>query len=289
MEDDVRIFSEPEEDEQTLWRYTSLAKLLNVIRMGDSKNTAKLVAKRTDKFEDEYEGTLSDEARDKATDNAASAYELTYDGRYGGPPSISHITKDEEKQEQVRKDLVEGPIRWINNRHKMANHMRKITFANCWRCDRYESSNMWRAYTTPSDGVVIRTTFENLQNSLRNWNGELYLGDVKYINFDEDDMSIEPISPFFYKQTQFSDESEVRMILTDYEGSNLNPAEGVDGLPDSPNDSLRFVSVNTDILFDEIRVHPESGNYLRQVVEKSLRKLGVDVDVEHSSLRTSLS
>lgn len=92
-------------DDEFLWRYTSLAKLLNMIRMGD-RSEMSLVAKRSDKFEDNYEGTLSKKVENELqrrifTDMNTGTYEIpqTY------PESVREEMED-ERQMAVR-DTVE--------------------------------------------------------------------------------------------------------------------------------------------------------------------------------------
>lgn len=74
---------------------------------------------------------------------------------------------------------------------------------------------MWRAYTSRSDGVVIKTDYEQLMDSLTTWDENLYMGNVQYIDFEHDDMELSSVSPYFYKQNQFSTESEFRLVVSE--------------------------------------------------------------------------
>ncbi|WP_157575455.1 hypothetical protein [Haloferax sp. Q22] len=57
-ESDPFVPSSFEVTDDPIWRYTTLAKLVNILRMGDSVGKGKLVFGRSDVFNDEYEGTL---------------------------------------------------------------------------------------------------------------------------------------------------------------------------------------------------------------------------------------
>lgn len=322
--DEPNIVSQPKDTEATIWRYTSLAKLLNIVRNHSDTRKGRLVFPRADILEDEYEGTLSEPVKARIKEvTGLSTEELNkvylkavanaMDDFPGPAPSqdserpaefksrINEIASilwasvhagwttaqlDSETDEDAAKELGinisqldEEYIEELKKREKIRNS----TFLNCWRLDEYESSNMWHAYTSKSDGVAIKTTFEEYCKSFIEWNGALYIGNINYIDYLNEDTPLDPISPFFYKRPQFSDESEVRAICTDYTAPRDEFA--LETLPANQPDTVRELSVDLDSLIQEIVVHPHCGRYLPNVVEESLAAYDISCNVQHSSLR----
>lgn len=311
------LVSIPNNENCTIWRYTSLAKFLNVIMLGTSEgssNVGNLVFVRADVLEDEYEGTISDATqmilenyfgKDSEQEQnkmfmrcmTEALESLERDPSFVDTLIISTKCAYQTAQSTDDKPTLDAIIQQIENigvepevlEEKnlddviRRSNIRQSTFLNCWRMDEYESSNMWRAYTTKSDGIAIKSSFIDFCNSFIEWPGILYIGDIDYINFDEEKTPLDPISPFFYKRRQFIDESEVRAVCTDYDQPRSKFA--LDGLTDEDRDYTRNIKVNLNELIDEIVVHPQSGEYMTAVVEKTLNCYDIYCDVSHSSLR----
>lgn len=282
MDKQISDIGERPNDKDTLWRYTSLAKLLNMISSEGSR--LNLVACRMDKFEDDYEGTLSKKALDQIKKRARAETEASFNIPKGMHPFYT---------EEINRDRQIAAKKSANNRAEKANQfinqMRKVTYANCWRNSRFEDSSTWKAYTSSSDGVVIKSSFENVKKSLENWEGNLHLGNVDYVDFSDEPMDLGPISPCFYKQQQFETESEFRLVLTDLDPKNFEQIDQNQEPKSWENKTNRKIKTNADQLIDEIRVHPNSSDYLQSVVQQSLQERGLNVPVEHSSLQASLS
>lgn len=145
---------------------------------------------------------------------------------------------------------------------------------------------MWSAYTTASDGIVIKSTFDSLTESVLDHSGKLYCGKMKYIDYGSDQMdeNVKTIEPFFYKRKQFADESEVRLVLTDYTDRNVDFVKGVDDMPAAPDEPIRPIKFDVDELIDEIRIHPQAGGYASDMIVDVLKKYGHDIEVNESSL-----
>lgn len=275
-------------DDEFLWRYTSLAKLLNMIRMGD-RSEMSLVAKRSDKFEDDYEGTLSKKVENELqrrifTDMNTGTYDIpqTY------PESVREEMED-ERQMAVR-DTVEKTHQKAEKIRGLFQTLRELTYANCWKVSEYEDSNMWRAYTSRSDGVVIKTDYEQLMDSLTTWDENLYVGNVQYIDFEHDDMELSSVSPYFYKQNQFSTESEFRLVVSELPKKPFTDLHSLESIPNPSGGSKRYISAKVNDLIEEVRVHPSASPYLRKVVDQALGQYNdLDVTVEDSSLKSSLA
>jgi hypothetical protein len=282
MSKEFKLFDHYPDENQNIWRYTTLAKLLNMIK--DVK-LMELISLKTSKFEDEYEGTLSQMAEQRLRDLVLKYHYMRFDKEFGS----AQRTYPKRVEQGLREEVVKvSPDRGATV-DQMVDKLRKLHFANCWTVRKYEDSNMWRAYTTESDGIVIKTTFENMKKSFIDCNGVVYMGNVKYIDFSEDNMRMSTISPFFYKNIQFKSESEFRLIVTDHEDEYFDPQAGVDGMPSAPEENIRPIKMNAQELIEEIRIHPKANDYLFSVVNDIVKDRNIDAKVNHSSLRSNLS
>ncbi len=45
---------------------------------------------------------------------------------------------------------------------------------------------MWRLYLKTNEGVAIKTIVKNLRNSFDSFQEELFIGKVRYLDFDKD-------------------------------------------------------------------------------------------------------
>jgi len=268
---------------ESIWRYTNLAKLLNII---DDNGNINLVALRAGEFDDGYEGTFSKKAVAKLESIVkGEPITRTVDSRGSVARNYPDATHEYDKRifgtEKVEKyQSGEDELERINRR------MREITYANCWNIGEGENSTMWFAYTKPSDGVVIKSSFDNIEGSIISANGKLILGCVEYIDFEDSNMQLSPVAPFFYKKEEFNSESEFRFVLTDYEQEEIQPDGGIDDMP-KPTDRKRSITLDASEFIDEIRVHPTSGSHLRNVVEDIFEDS--NIKVSDSSLKPNLS
>ena len=78
---------------------------------------------------------------------------------------------------------------------------------NCWHHGKEESMGMWDKYHLRNSGIAIKTTMENLKNSLLD-KPNVFIGKIKYINnHDQIDMPIDVENflhyPYFYKRKPF--------------------------------------------------------------------------------------
>jgi hypothetical protein len=259
MSKEVKLFENHPGKYQNIWRYTTLAKLLNMIQDAE---LMELISLKTSIFEDKYEGTLSQMAQQRLRDLILQYHYMRFDKEFGS----ARRAYPKRAEQGLREEVVKvAPDRGAKV-DQMVNKLRQLHFANCWTTREYEDSNMWRAYTTESDGVVIKTDFKSIKSSFKDCDGVIYMGNVKYIDFSEEDMEMSTISPFFYKNIQFKSESEFRIIVTDHEDEYFDPKGGVEEMPSEPKENIRPIKMNTHKLIEEIRIHPKADDYLISVI-----------------------
>jgi len=273
--------SDFESSETPIWRYTSLAKLVNILRRGDESNLGELVFRRADLLDDEYEGTLPKEHKNywrdlwNTVDPAEVRVEPEEVGAEAGSDDVDLLVKSTEVFHQ---------------------RMRKLTYLNCWRQDEYESSSMWRAYTSPTDGVAIKSNMDDFISAFRSWDHRLFIVEVEYKDFDSVEtefpdgfLDLTALSPYNIKRSQFKDEREVRAIITKYDHPELYVSGNLESVEKTTHKENQHATVDFEELVDEIVVHPESNPYLKKIVEDILSKYNLSPELVTVSSLTSES
>src|SRR5260370_12833133 len=115
----------------------------------------------------------------------------------------------------------------MDNKKKTRRYMEK----NCRPVNPYESTAMWRLYLKSNEGISIQSSYNRLIQSIVPSEEVIYVGTVKYIDYDKDRISEKSIfSPFMYKRISFAHETELRAVIH-------RPA------PTKPNHQVQF-SIN---------------------------------------------
>ena len=112
---------------------------------------------------------------------------------------------------------------------------------------------MWKAYAG-SEGVAVRTTFQNLQDSIRSV-AELPVtfGQVEYVDYRRNEVPRFGSTPLFHKRMEYREEGEVRAVLP-------GPPWDHTGMPETPipldsdvaEQRGRYIPVDLEILVQEI-------------------------------------
>ena len=177
----------PPKDEDTLWRYMSLEKFVNILK------TESLFFTRADKFDDPFEGFIPSEIR------------VSYE------KSARRVAPNEN----IVKLLI-----------KVNEDSRKYVMCNCWHRNQVESMAMWDKYHMRNSGIAIKTTMRDLKSSLLD-SKDIFIGKVDYFydkNYDFEYKNRLASSgsllnqkwtyfPYFHKRRAFEHEREVRMII----------------------------------------------------------------------------
>lgn len=185
-------------------------------------------------------------------------------------------------------DKFEGIQPGVNMDSGVVGLRREFTFINCWFQGPTESNVMWRSYA-PSDGVLIRTSYRHLHDSLCPFEEPVYIGKVKYFNYKTYfsdtrhtgwrplwDRELGSLSLYFCKRLEFVSENEVRAVVQypipdDFEYEP--PAErGV------------LVPVNLGDLIERVIANPQADKRFLISLESLLLKHNLRVGVELSSL-----
>ena len=137
-------------------------------------------------------------------------------------------------------------------------------YVSCWHKAEQESAAMWSLYSRNS-GIAIKTISDQLGNSLRSCERNIELAAVEYIDMTSELMSSRP---WTIKRPSFQHEREVRAAIRD-------PGCQTPGL---------LVSVDIEVLIDDIHISPESEPWIEDVVKDVVAKYGLHKKVKRSQL-----
>lgn len=224
---------------QPLLRYMDYWKFEDLVK------TNELHFCRADKFEDPLEGTLSPEGV-----HGASKSDVAF-------AATAPVNSGTYEQMAAYRDTAKG-----------------CTFVNCWHINTDESKDMWDAYTTSPDSIMIISSSERLASSLSQ---PVLAAGVKYVDQDTPRSQFGERSLFFYKDTQYAFEREFRLLV------DLMTLGGSVSRDDKA-DFFRKVPVNLETLIVGLQLHPDATedtfNKVRDLIAGHLPFLG-ERDSEH--------
>ena len=166
--------------------------------------------------------------------------------------------------------------------HIDPNIFRPYVMCNCWHHGDEESMGMWDKYHLRNSGIAIKTTLENLKNSLPD-EPNVFLGQIEYIeNHNQIEIPENPsiaslvYSPYFYKRIPFEYEQEVRAII---DISSISR--------DDPYEFGRPVEINVETLMrenSEVIVSPHADEWIVGTLELIAERCGFQFPVNPSRL-----
>ena len=164
-------------------------------------------------------------------------------------------------------------------------NFRQYIMCNCWHHGDEESMAMWDKYHLRNNGIAIKTTIENLKNSLPD-EPNVFIGKIEYIeDYNQIDM-LEDVPPeiwlhypYFYKRTPFKYEQEVRAII-----------DIASILQDDPYEFGRPLKINVKTLIDEnnknsaVIVSPHADKWVAGTLELIVERYEYQFPVNPSRL-----
>ena len=165
---------------------------------------------------------------------------------------------------------------------------------NCWVNSEHESSLMWHSYAG-AEGVAIRTTFQDLQTSIRSINATLPIafGKVEYVDYHQQETPRFGWAPLFHKRVEYRGEEEIRAALPcppcDDRLDPNNPNNSIIEMKLDPDVAMqrgRYIPVDLEILVKEIVVAPRSTQWFSQLVQSVVNRSPVNVGVTSSTLES---
>ena len=175
--------------------------------------------------------------------------------------------------------------------HDVLRKVARTALVSCWTESDHESSLMWETYARP-EGVAIRTTFQDLQESILSV-AELPVafGQVEYVDYRRKEVPRFGWAPLFHKRMEYREEGEVRAILPGppFRVSDPHP---VTEAPDISLDSDvaeqrgRYIPVNLEILVKEVVLPPRATPWFAQVVKSLMHGLPFSQRVTRSAIES---
>jgi len=160
----------------------------------------------------------------------------------------------------------------------------KFTAISCWHLNEYESAAMWKLYLKSNEGIAIQSTFSRLKSSFLDENHTIYIGKVKYIDYDKELISREGYpSAFVHKRKSFEHEQELRAVIQSF----IRKRNGEINWSKPPFKDGLYVSVNLDTLIEKVYLAPTCPNWLLELVKSVTRTYGLSKDVLSSALDTA--
>ncbi len=233
------VFEKPDNENATIWRYMDFTKFVILL------DKSALFFCRADKLGDPFEGSY---------------------------PKANVKLRKTELQQAVKEGALSPdlPIDKINA--YMGNNLKNfLEFASvsCWCLSEYESAALWKLYIKSDQGVAIRSTFHCLKTSFRDDSSDIFIGKVKYIDYQKDIFPTKnPLYPFIYKRKSFEYEQELRAVTTEF----------------PPSEHDKYITVDLDVLIDRIYVAPSSPDWFFELVKSVTKKYDLDKEVTRSAL-----
>ena len=155
--------------------------------------------------------------------------------------------------------------------------IREFTVINCWHINWQESAAMWKLYLKSNEGIAIQSNFERLKTSFNYEKDNIYIGKVKYIDYEKELVPEGPLQCFVHKRKSYQHEKELRAII------QRLPSKGISRRARRPFLNGLYVPVDLDILIGRIYVAPTSPEWLFELVKSIIKKYGLEDNIVHQS------
>lgn len=165
---------------------------------------------------------------------------------------------------------------------------RKRIFVNCWHINNYESAAMWRLYLNRDEGVAVRSTFRRFRDSFMGSEHDVFIGKVKYINYDTAHLPGGNILyPFLHKRRAFEYECELRAVVMKWQKGDKGVGQlgtQADAIPEKDLPCNLDISVDLDVLVEKVYVSPAAPNWFGELVRSIVSRYKLKREVNRSSL-----
>lgn len=164
--------------------------------------------------------------------------------------------------------------------YEFERKIKALACINCWNKYEKESAALWKIYSDYGKGIMIKTSVKRLEDSLTNVDEDIYLSEVKYIDYEDDLMPDGNTTyPIIHKSDSYSYETEVRLfhqVKSEknwiYDWTKEEVQEG------------KYFKIDLDKLIEEIIIGPFSPNWFMEIVLSLNERFGLDKPVKKSKL-----
>ncbi|MCY1356729.1 hypothetical protein D9M69_431900 [compost metagenome] len=157
------------------------------------------------------------------------------------------------------------------------NTLFKQPSVNCWHANDRESEAMWKIYGDNQKGIAIKTTVENLMNSIET-SERIRIGKVSYTDYENPEIAdlMDSINSGFgplIKRKSYSHENEIRAFFRPL-GAKVTDTEF----------KSHSIKIDTKILIQEILISPFSQEPYGSAVKAIAKQFNIEHKVKHSKL-----
>jgi hypothetical protein len=207
-----------------------------------------------------------------------SALFFTRADRLGDPFEGSYSRANIKLRPEVWKGMPPDALNKISQFYKT---LVKHTVINCWHLSEYESAAMWKLYLKSDEGIAIQSAFGLLKAAIKDENHSIFIGKVKYIDFEKDWMPEgNTLYPFVHKRKSFEHEKELRAVIQEF---HYKKNELIDWSKPLCDDGI-YIQIDLGVLIDKIYLAPTSPKWLFELLKSITKKYKLDKDVLQSSL-----
>lgn len=185
-----------------------------------------------------------------------------------------------QKRTGVFTTLVETPGRLstLSDYYKL---FVKLTAINSWHINDDESDAMWKIYIKGGEGIAVQSTVGRLRSSLDGYNQDvIHLGKIAYVDYDDEKIPEDTLSPYFHKRRSFEHEKEYRAVIQRWK----KKANGKIDFTKLPFQEGIYVPIDLDKLIEKVYLSPTSPSWQQDVIKSLLNKYGLNRKIKHSKL-----
>lgn len=238
-----KLFVGPDDPEIPIWRYMDFTRYVAMLEEQG------VFFARVDHLNDRFEGSIPEPS-------ARQYEEVKRELRDAGVPLDS---------------AARLPYR------EMLRKVRPWVLVSSWHMNEQESAAMWTLYGHSENAIAICSTYRKLHDAMQRAQEEIYLGAVRYISYEDDEIPLEHLLwPYVHKRRSFEHERELRALMVEekraFAGEQPPPEGGA------------WVKTPLDDLIDAVYVAPDAEKWVRQLVERVSRRYGMHKPVKQSGL-----
>src|ERR1035437_1484741 len=241
------VFTPPDDPNSMIWRYIDFTKLVSMLE------TRALYFARSDRLGDEFEGSYS----------AANV--------------------------RWRPKAYKDSLEMLPQMERIRETIRLHTYVNCWNLAGYESAALWGLYVPPHGGVAIRSSFRRLcecflpsqeDEEEPTTGNSIFIGRVLYADYENDLIPENNMMwPFVYKRRSFEFENELRALIQHIPSEAGREGESRVADFSGPTALGREVTVDLDVLVEDIVVSPLAPTWFAELVRGVCGRYALDKEV----------
>jgi hypothetical protein len=245
MYEEHPVFEKPDDENVRIWRYFDFTKFVSLL------DRQALFFARADRLSDPFEGSDS-------------------------KPTVIGRPRALELAGIPKADILKVAS-WLG---RFNRDIRAFILVNSWHMNDHESAAMWRLYLKSDEGVAVRSTFKRLAESFANSPDVVFIGKVKYIDYDTEPI---PQDNLFYrclhKRKSFEYEHELRAITVKL----ATKGQEIDFTKELSDDEC-YVIVDLNVLIERVLVSPTAPKWFHQLVKSIVDKYDLHKEVGQSIL-----